>query len=62
MFCHAGFRVRGFHGSELSDHDLKNQIEADKNYDFCNNSVPPAHGPSRLEAQGRWVDDTDFQS
>ncbi len=41
---------------------LKNQIEADKNYDFCNNSVPPAHGPSRLEAQGRWVDDTDFQS
>lgn len=41
---------------------LKNQIEADKNYDFCNNSVPPAHGPFRLEAQGRWVDDTDFQS
>ncbi len=41
---------------------LKNQIEADKNYDFCNNSVPPAHGPSRLEAHGRRVDDTDFQS
>lgn len=41
---------------------LKNQIEADKYYDFCNNSVPLAHRPSRLEAQGRRADDTDFQS
>ena len=31
-------------------------------YDFCNNYVPPAHGPSRLEGQGRRADDTDFQS